>query len=222
MHISKDINTFTNHYPYVGPISWILCVQYFIVQLLVAGAWNVPHSWTHNTISDLGNTVCGPYNERLVCSPLYTLMNLSFIVLGISMAVGSALIYYGFKKSRLSYVGFSFMALAGIGTWIVGAFPENTVGFMHGFGAALPFLFGNLSLLILGYNLDMPKLLRYYTLLSGITALIALVFFVNKEYLIFGLGGMERIVAYPQTIWMIAFGIYVSANRYRKNVLSHK
>ncbi|MDQ3064878.1 MAG: DUF998 domain-containing protein [bacterium] len=221
MHISRKINTFSNQHPFVGPITWILCVQFFVVQYIVASAWKIPHSWNSNTISDLGNTTCGAYGDRFVCSPMHSLMNSSFGILGISMAIGSALIYYGFKRTTKSYIGFSLMAVAGVGTWFVGVFPEDTIGILHTFGAALPFLFGNLSLIILGLELDMPRLLKFYTLFSGTIALIALVLFLSENYLIFAIGGMERIVAYPQTIWMIVFGVYISANRIRTENILH-
>ena len=216
--VSNRIKTFTNHHPYVGPISWILSLQYFISQVFVAQAWNPPYSWSLNTISDLGNTQCGQYHERFICSPHYPLMNASLIILGITIALGSALIYYGFKRSFWSYIGFSMMAIAGVGAWFVGAFPEDTISQLHIVGAAMPFLFGNISLIILGLTLEIPRWFKYLTVLSGALALVALLFFLKDEYLIFGLGGMERIVAYPQTLWLIVFGIYVSAHRYQENV----
>lgn len=215
--VSKKIKTFTNHHPYVGPAFWILSVQYFIIQIIVAKAWSAPYSLKHHAISDLGNTACGPYFERFVCSPLHNLMNMSFVILGLTITIGSALIYYGFRRTRLSYLGFSFMALAGIGTIFVGAFPENSVGFMHSLGAIMPFIFGNLSMIILGWSLDMPKNLKNFTILFGVISLIALGFLASRNYLTLGFGGMERIVAYPQTFWMIVFGVYVSAHRYREN-----
>jgi hypothetical protein len=30
-----------------------------------------------------------------------------------------------------------------------------------------------------------------------------------------GRGGMERLVSYPQTIWLVLFGVYMSATRIR-------
>jgi hypothetical protein len=36
------------------------------------------------------------------------------------------------------------------------------------------------------------------------------VFFASSHYLGLGEGGMERIVAYPQTLWLIFFGTYLS------------
>lgn len=211
----KSIKTFTDRYPLLGPIIWMLSIQYYLVQVETALAWSKPYSWLHNTISDLGNTGCGNYSGRFVCSPLHSLMNSSFITLGVTMALGSLLIYQEFKKSSASLVGFSFMTLAGFGTVLVGLFPENSLSVFHTLGAAMPFLIGNIGIMILGLSLDIPRRLRFYTLLSGVIALTALLFFSNHNYLGLGVGGMERLVAYPQTIWLISFGAYISRNHIR-------
>ncbi len=209
------IKTFTDRYPFVGPAFWIASVQYFIIQWLVSMAWTMPYSWQQNTISDLGNTVCGSYAARHVCSPLHTLMNASFIILGVTMVMGSILIYHEFKKSHSSAIGFSFMALAGVGTILVGLFPENSNRTLHVVGATLPFLLGNISLVILGSALDIPKWLRYYTLIFGYLSLAAFILFTAHVYAGLGIGGMERLIVYPQTIWLIVFGMYISSNHMR-------
>jgi hypothetical membrane protein len=214
MHPARRLRTFRNRYPFVGPGIWILCLQYYIVQIMVAAAWQVPYSWLMNTISDLGNTACGVYADRWVCSPLYPLMNSSFIVLGLFMALGSLLIFYEFKKSLGSLVGFTLMAVAGLGTLMVGLFPENTDSWLHFLGALLPFLLGNLALVILSYSLSIPRSLKLYTRFSGVISLAALVFFVSHQYMGLGIGGMERIVAYPQTIWLIVFGLYITHDHF--------
>jgi hypothetical membrane protein len=217
MPLTRRIRSFHDRYPYLGPIFWVLSIQYYVIQLIVAAAWSLtPYSWLHNTISDLGNTACGPYITRVVCSPLHPLMNASFIVLGSTMILGSLLVYHEFQRSVGSAIGFSFMAVAGFGTALVGLFPENTVPALHIFGAALPFLLGNLSLLILGKSLGLPRALRAYTLLSGGVSLIALVLFVTQADAGLGLGGMERVAAYPQTIWLIVFGVYIARDRYQR------
>ena len=107
------------------------------------------------------------------------------------------------------------MALAGLGSILVGIFPENGIGWLHFLGAALAFLIGNLGMVILGFSLELPRTLKYYSILSGAISLMALVLFVSDTYLGIGIGGMERIVAYPQTVWLIVFGIYVSRDRMR-------
>lgn len=196
---------------------WILSVEYFIIQVVVALDWKPAYSVTKNTISDLGNTNCGIYGGNYICSPLHNLMNLAFICLGIFMIFGSLLIYQEFKETSFSLVGFSFMLMAGIGTVLVGLFPENTISTTHIIGAFLPFFIGNIGIVILGSVLVLPKSLRIYTLLTGIIALIALVFFISNTFLGIGKGGMERIVAYPQTVWLIVFGVYISKNHYSRS-----
>ena len=210
MKPSQMIGKFNRRYPYVGPSLWMASIQYFIVMLIVALTWKVPYSILQNPISDLGNTACGTYSGRYVCSPLHSLMNVSFCILGLTMILGSGLIYREFNKSRGSRVGFSLMALAGFGTLLVGIFPENTVGVLHFIGALLAILIGNIGVVILGIFLDIPKPLRIYTLFSGIFALIALVFFTTQHYLGLGEGGMERLASNPQTMWLIVFGTYIT------------
>jgi hypothetical membrane protein len=204
---------------YLGACLWVLSLQYYITQVVVAASWSKDHgyNWANNTISDLGNTRCGVYGSRLVCSPLHTYMNISFIVLGITMAVGAYLLRKLLKGSSLCKFGLSFMALAGVGTVLVGLFPENTISELHIIGAALPFTLGNLAMIMVGFALKpMPIILRVYSILSGLIALVALVLFMEDVYLGIGIGGMERFVGYPQSIWMIVFGSYLLVKRYRK------
>lgn len=217
MNPSVAIRSFIEKYPFVGPAFWIVSIQYYISQFVVAAAWVRPYSYLHNTISDLGNTACGVYDNRSVCSPLHSLMNASFITLGITMIIGGLLIYQEFKRTEASLIGFGSMIIAGIGTLIVGLFPENSIGVLHQFGALLPFLVGNAGMVVLGTTLDIPKWLRYYTIISGSVSLVALFFFSFHIYLGIGVGGMERLIAHPQTIWLIVFGAYISSNHLQTN-----
>jgi hypothetical membrane protein len=212
---SRRVLAFANRYPHLGPLFWMLSLEYFIVQAVVASAWTTPYSLANNPISDLGSTTCGLFSGRYVCSPFHGLMNLAFIILGLSMVGGSLLIYHEFEHELASLIGFGFMALAGIGAVLVGVFPENTVIWMHVLGATLAFLLGNLSLVILSFILPLSPTMGWYTLASGLVALGALGLFATHNYFGLGIGGMERLATYPQTIWLIVFGIYVSAQRWR-------
>jgi hypothetical membrane protein len=214
MNANKKIKVFTDKYPIIGPTFWIISAQFFIVQFIVALGWPVHYSFKNDTISDLGNTVCGMYDTRFVCSPYYSWMNVSFIVLGATMIAGSTLIYQEFKKNKVNKLGFWLMALAGFGTILVGVFPENTIRFFHFTGALLPFLLGNIALLVFGLSLGLRGRFKIYTIASGAVALIALPLFFTHNYLGLGRGGMERLVAHPQTVWLVAFGIYMSKDRY--------
>lgn len=216
MKVTHKIAVFTDKFPFVGPLVWVLSVQYFAAQIIAAVAWPTPYSWAFNFISDLGNTACAPYAGRYVCSPQHGLMNASFIMLGVTMALGSLLIYQEFQRSRASLIGFSLMALAGFGTILVGAFPENTVILLHGIGAFLALGVGNLSLIILALAIKQArKSFRIYTFISGTLSIIAFLLFITGTYLAIGPGTIERIVSYPQTVWLILFGLYMTATRVR-------
>ncbi len=193
----------------LGASLWILSIQYFVTQFVVARAWKNSFSLTDNTISDLGNTACATYGKMYVCSPLHHWMNASFILLGIFQASGGLILCKRAINNKTKNLGFDFIVLAGIGTILVGIFPENTVIQLHMIGAALPFLIGNLGLILLGPNLKVPNILRVYTWVSGIISLVALLLLVTHNYLSIGNGGMERLTAYPQTIWLIVIGIYI-------------
>jgi len=195
----------------IGPICYASSVQYFVVQLLVALRWSPPYSISRNTISDLGNTACGSWDGHYVCSPWHDLMNLSFIVLGITMMSGSVFIFRGFAPGRAAAAGLAALAVSGLGVVLVGLFPENRVPALHGLGASLPFVLGNIALLVLAFALEMPVPLRAYAFLAGVVAILALAAYHSNHYFGLGQGGMERFVAYPQTIFLVAIGCYLIA-----------
>jgi hypothetical membrane protein len=216
MHPAKKIETFNDKYPLIGPSFWIASIQFFIVMFLVGLAWPTHYNIFNNTISDLGNTACGIYSGRYVCSPAHAWMNASFIILGATMVAGSLLIYQEFKESIGSAIAFTAMAIGGFGTILVGIFAENTISSLHAVAAALPFVAGNIALILLAFFLDIPKSLRIYTYLSGIISLAAILLFATHNYLGLGVGGMERLAVNPQTVWLIVFGIYMSRNHFRE------
>lgn len=194
---------------FIAAILWISSVQYFIVQWVVAAAWTIPFSLRQNFISDLGNTSCAPYAGRAVCSPLHDVMNLSFVVLGISVLVGGLALAATMPRRSAAYYALVTYAITGIGTILVGFFPENTISLVHVAAAALPFTVGNVSLMVLGLSQGFGgRALRSYTFLTGAIALVALGCFQAGIHGMLGHGGMERLVAYPQTIWMIVVGLH--------------
>ena len=184
-------------------------IQYFLVQYLVALDWPHPYSLTMNTISDLGNTTCATFHQRHVCSPLHAVMNVSLFVLGFTMVVGALLLRHDLDRTRTRSVGLLLLLFAGAGVSTVGFFPENTVATVHAVGASLPFLLGNAGLVALGVSLDAPRAFRALTVSVGVVTLVALLLYSRGQYFDLGEGGMERVVAYPQTIWLIFYGGYL-------------
>ncbi|MEO7908105.1 MAG: DUF998 domain-containing protein [Roseiflexaceae bacterium] len=199
-----------------GAFVWILAIQFFIAQVIVQAAWTTPFSLTANYISDLGNTTCGPYpvgSNMYVCSPWHAWMNASFIVQGVIILVGIALLYHAFPAGRTRAIGLVLLALAGPGSILVGLFPENVSAIPHAIGAAAHFVSGNLGIAVLGVAIaaDRRKLpLAVFSIISGSLGLLATALFISGTYLGTGIGGMERIAAYPLPLWLIVVGYSAS------------
>jgi hypothetical membrane protein len=197
----------------LGACVWILAVQFFIAQIVVQSAWVTPFSLTQNFISDLGNTTCGPYppdSAMYVCSPWHTWMNASFILLGLTILVGAALVRIAFPPGRSRAAGLMLLALAGVGIIAVGLFPEDVNITYHRLGAAAHFILGNLAMVAMGialWTVRRRPVLAVYSIVSGVVGLLATVLFISEHYLGMGTGGMERLAAYPLPLWLIVAGI---------------
>jgi hypothetical membrane protein len=197
----------------LGAIIWLLAIQFFIAQIIVQLAWTTPFSLAANYISDLGNTTCGPYpagSSMYVCSPWHAVMNTSFFALGVIILVGAALVYRAFPAGYMRTIGLVLLALAGPGEMLVGLFPENVNITPHAIGAAAHFVSGNLGIVVLGIAIAArggQKPLAIFSIILGSLGLLATALFVSGYYLGLGIGGMERIAAYPLPIWLIVMGI---------------
>jgi hypothetical membrane protein len=120
-----------------------------------------------------------------------------------------------YREFRKGHAGFYLMAAAGVGAMLVGFFPEDTIYSAHIAGADLAFLLSNIALIIFGFSLRLPRWFSWYSVASGAVALVALYLFLAHNRFFLGLGGMERVVVYPQTIWLIVFGLYMLRSRNR-------
>jgi len=196
-----------------GAFIWVLVIQFFIAQIIVQSAWTTPFSLTANYISDLGNTACGPYpvgSSMYVCSPWHAGMNASFMVQGLIILVGVALIYRAFPAGRTRTLGLVLLALAGPGSILVGLFPENVNITPHTIGAAAHFVSGNLGIVVLGIALaatHRQSALAIFSIILGSVGLLATALFISGHFLGMGIGGMERFAAYPLPLWLIMAGV---------------
>jgi hypothetical membrane protein len=138
-------------------------------------------------------------------------MNASFIVLGLTIILGAVLIRKYVGNGLDLKTGFICLMAAGLGSILVGLFPENVAATPHEIGAALSFSLGNIGLIFLGYyGAQFSKFVRALGIAFGLIGLIASILFICHSYLGLGIGGIERLASYPQSIWMIVAGIVVS------------
>jgi hypothetical membrane protein len=202
----------------LGAAVWMFAIQFFIAQVIVQSAWTTSFSLTHNFISDLGNTTCGPYppdSASYVCSPWHLVMNASFVALGLTIILGTGLIRGAFPPGWTTTVGLGLVALAGPGFILVGLFPENGNIMVHKVGAALNFVSGNLGLVVVGAAALLPPRgrtpLGAFTMAAGVVGLVSTWLFVSNWYLGMGAGGMERFAAYPLPLWLTVVGMHFFA-----------
>ncbi|TDD62179.1 DUF998 domain-containing protein [Kribbella antibiotica] len=155
MTSSKSISTA------VGAAALVVAgVQYVVLEAVTAAAWkNPPYSYAHNNISDLGVPSCGgEVGGRVICSPLHTLMNTSFIAQGVLYGV-AALLLYRLLPGRRPWIYAVLGIIHAIGFSLVGLFhgsPEAGLDngmAIHIFGAALLILSANAASIVVGLRL---------------------------------------------------------------------
>jgi hypothetical membrane protein len=142
-------------------------------------------------------------------------MNASFILLGLIILVGGAQIHKVFPRGRTRIVGLALLGLAGTGIIAVGLFPEDVNITYHRLGAAAHFVLGNLGMAVLGVAMMQDRrrpTLAVFSMVSGLVGLLATALFISEHYLGLGIGGMERLAAYPLPLWLIVVGISFLSN----------
>ncbi|MFD7031378.1 DUF998 domain-containing protein [Streptomyces sp. NPDC059917] len=198
----------------IGYSAWIVgVVQFFVVHGIAQSAWARPYSWARNNISDLGNAHCALQAEpeaRYVCSPEHGLMNVSFVALGVLLVLGCALTGSSlWRRGPAAIAARLLLAGAGAGFVLVGLAPADVNENQHVLGALLIMATGNIGLVLAGLGLaaHVPTPLRWGTGLLGAAAVAALGLFLSHHYLGLGMGGMERVAAFPLLIWALAVGV---------------
>lgn len=184
--------------------------QFFVFHLVVQLAWPEPYSWAHNNISDLGAVGCGPWegDGRYVCSPLHAWMNASFVLQGALLLAGLALAA-PLRRGALTRTARAFLFLAGSGWILVGVAPGDVNEGLHVLGAFAIFFCGNLGLLFAGRpgRAEGARTIRAYSLPLGALGLVATALFMGEVWLVFGMGGMERLAVFPLQAWAALVGI---------------
>ena len=195
-----------------GGICWVATLEFFAAQAIAQAAWKgSDYSLAGNAISDLGVTACGRITiagqPGYYCSPLHTLMNVSFAVTGILMLLGLYLTLPIWPAGRLARWGTALFTLAGIGKIIVGLAPGNVNYGLHSLGS-LGIIFANIGMIVLGSAVSATndRWISRLSVLLGILGIIGEVFFLAHRALGGG-GAAERVADYPAFAWMIVLGI---------------
>lgn len=166
-----------------------------------------PDYSTRQDISDLGST---RPPDPIIHEPSATIFNSTMLLTGAAVVVAAYLLYRVLDRRGFPVA----LAVFGLGAFGVGVFPGNVTPW-HGLFALLTFFSGGVTAVLSARVVDRP-----FSLLCGLFGGISLltlgsVFFFGlvvgapHPLAFLGGGGIERWVAYPLILWLLAFGGYL-------------
>ncbi|MFZ0011058.1 MAG: DUF998 domain-containing protein [Halobacteriota archaeon] len=169
----------------LGALLFVGAAQ-FILVIAITEALYPGYSVATNFLSDLG------------VGQTALLFNASVAALGVCVFIGSLI-----GRRTLGRGLTITLAITGACAVGVGRFPETT-GAPHVVFSIAIFVFGAVSAITSHRVLRPP--LSHFSVGLGIIALVALVLMFTLHDLGIGLGGMERMTAYPILLWALGFG----------------
>jgi hypothetical membrane protein len=176
----------------IAGIFFFVAASQFILGLIVAEALYPGYSISTNYISDLG------------IGPSSTIFNVSIFLTGLLSIIGTYFLHRAFHHKVVTLL----LTISALAALCVGIFTENSEP-MHTVVSFFVFLFGGVSALVSCRLMKHP--FSIIAIILGMMSLFASIFFIGKIYLGLGVGGMERMIAYPILIWMIGFGSFLIA-----------
>ena len=180
-----------------GALSWVLTLQFFVVEALAVARYAAPYSRADDLISALG---AGD-------SPARQLMNASFVVQG-ALILGGAVLLRPALRGGAARVVPALLGAAAVGVLVVGVFPADGNGTMHAIGAVLYLLAGGLGLVALAYAVrPLSEALGTTVVLLGMVGIAATILFLAGVTGLLGEGGTERAAAYPLPLALALTGI---------------
>jgi hypothetical membrane protein len=174
-----------------GALFFVAASQ-FIVGMMIAEAHYPGYTISAKYISDLGVGV-----SSMIFNP-------SVFLLGLLILIGAYYLHRTFNFRLLTLL----LVLTAIGAMGVGVFTED-YGQIHPIVSLIAFMFGGLSS-VASFRL-LKKPFSVIAVVLGFISLGALVLFTGAIDLGLGVGGMERMIAYPILLWGAGFGGYLIA-----------
>lgn len=186
-----------------GVTLWLVRPVYVVLELVVAAATTGDYHLATDTVSDLGALGC----SAEYCSPRHDLMNGTFVVTGLLLALGALLL-----TRRLGAAVTALLVVAGLSTVATGLAPVDRDAVLHTAAAAPLFVCQPLALCLLGARLRPTYagtgLVLVLTGLVTATAALGFVLGVGPA------GVLERVALWPVLV-VLAWAAVVLAVRSR-------
>lgn len=191
----------------LGAIFWILTVEFFVAQFAAQAAWPA-YSIVNEDISNLGLVCTDPF---VACSPLNLVFNAGMFINGLLVLLGVWFTRTLWPAGALTATALWLLAIGGgDGSMLVGLFPLNVLLPLHIAGAILALFVAGLGMLAMAAVLWRDyRSFAIYTLATGVVTLVAFILYALEIYLGLGRGVMERIAAWPHTVWYFVAGLAI-------------
>lgn len=179
-------------------------LQLVVIEAIAAAAWRTPrYSYATNYISDLGVSGCPTtYGGRAICSPLAGAMNAAFVAEGVLFVV-AALLLVGTVASAWRWVFLALAVLHGLGSVVIGIFPETSMSGLHVPGATLAIAGGDLAVIAAGIALRRSPVGRV-AIVVGVIGILGAVLLETSD--IAPDGVLERVGVYAVTVFDLIVG----------------
>ncbi|WEK06269.1 MAG: DUF998 domain-containing protein [Candidatus Devosia phytovorans] len=203
----------------MGAIFWLLTVEFFIAQFVAQAAF-AGFSLTEMDISVLGVSGCAGENPNALapyCSPLHLVFNGGIILNGVLILLGIWFTRRLWPRGGLTAAGLWLLAIGGgVGSIMVGFFPYDINRPLHTVGAILALCVAGFGMLALAGAFWRPfRKFAIYTLATGVVTLVGFVLYGLNIHLGIGGGTMERIAAWPHTIWYVVAGALILRGHFK-------
>ncbi len=171
--------------------------------IITAETFYPGYSTSQNTISDLGGTLPP---DSIIIQPSATIFDASMVISGLLIIAASYCVHRAFRKKMVTV----FLGLFGTGVLGVGIF-NGSYGDTHAIFALLAFLAGGLSA-VASCRVQRAPMSYFSVILGGIALLDLFLFYImgqESPFMVLGIGGLERWIAYPILLWVTGFGGYL-------------
>lgn len=191
----------------------------FMLGVVIGESQYPGYSTSKNTLSDMSGSCpsidpANPLNciNSVVLQPSATIFSSIVFIIGLTAAVSA----YFIHKTLGGRIAPALLLLTGIAAMGVGVFPGNA-GVAHGYFSMATFYSRGLAAIASYRILKESKPMQCISVILGSIAIIILMSLVifggsNSPFInTIGVGGAERLVAYPVVFWLITLGGYLLA-----------
>lgn len=206
----------------IGALCWLTTAQFFLAQMIVQ-AWFPNYSLVLFDISLLGISQCGVYGVPSsgftgeLCSPLHLVFNASLILHGLTALFGVWLTRSFWPSNIRTSMALALLALGGAGAVIAGFFPLDLAMTPHVVGAIMALGLPGAGLVLLAWALwqSHPGFARFSAFIGVVILIGGLGHAMGGGPL--GRGTMERLAAWPQTIWYTTTGFMLATGALQRS-----